>query len=59
MKVTKEQDPLVVCAVSGADDEALRICKEWIKEQGFTSDTHRIMRGQTMTWVEEKNGKTQ
>lgn len=55
MKVTKDPDPLIVCAVYGCDEEALRICKEWIKEHGFTSETHRIMRGATMVWVEEKN----
>jgi len=54
MRVTKEQEPLVVCSVSPADDDALNICKEWIKEQGFTSETHRIMRGVSAVWVEEK-----
>lgn len=54
MRVTKEPEPLVVCSVSPADDRAVQICKDWIKEQGFTSETHRIMRGQTAVWVEEK-----
>jgi len=57
MKATKDPTPLVVCSVSPADDEALEICKSWVKEQGFTSDTHRIMRGVSAVWVEEKNGK--
>lgn len=57
MKTTKDESPLIVCAVAGGDDVALDMCKDWIKEQGFTSDTHRLMRGETMTWVEEKNGK--
>jgi len=54
MKTTKDESPLIVCAVAGGDDVALDMCKDWIKEQGFTSDTHRLMRGETMTWVEEK-----
>lgn len=54
MRTTKEPEPLVVCAVSPADDEALQICKDWVIEQGFTSETHRIMRGTTCVWVEEK-----
>lgn len=54
MRVTKDQEPLVVCSVSPADDEAVQICKDWVKEQGFTSETHRIMRGVSAVWVEEK-----
>lgn len=54
MKTTKEPDPLVVCAVTGADDVALEMCKDWIKDNGHTSETHRLMRGATMTWVEVK-----
>lgn len=56
MKTTKQPDPLIVCAVYGSDDDALNMCKEWIKENNHTSDTHRLMRGEIMTWVEEKNG---
>lgn len=49
-----KQEPLVVCAVTGADDVALNMCKDWIKDNGYTSETHRLMRGATMTWVEVK-----
>lgn len=54
MAVTKDPHPLIVCSVSPADDEALEICKTWVKEQGHTSETHRIMRGTSAVWVEEK-----
>ena len=54
MKTTKSPDPLIVCAVYGSDDVALDMCKDWLKENGHTSDTHRLMRGEIMTWVEEK-----
>jgi len=54
MCITKTPEPLIVCSVSPADDDALQICKDWIKEQGYTSETHRIMRGVSAVWVEEK-----
>ena len=54
MRVTKEPEQLVVWSCSPSDDEALEICKSWVKVQGFTSETHRIMRGINAVWVEEK-----
>lgn len=54
MRVTKEPDKLIVCAVCPADDDAVQICKDWIKQQGLTSETHRIMKGASCVWVEEK-----
>jgi len=57
MRVTKEPEPLVVWSCSPSDDAALEMCKAWVKEQGYTSETHRIMRGISAVWVEEKNGK--
>lgn len=54
MTTTKSPPPLVVCCIAPAGDESLQLCKDWVKEQGFTNETHRIMQGATCVWVEEK-----
>lgn len=48
---------MIVCSVSPSDDEGLEICKAWLKDNGHTSETHRIMRGISAVWVEEKYGQ--
>lgn len=34
----------VVCAVGGTDDESIEMAKQYVKEQGLTSDDVKIVR---------------
>lgn len=47
---------LVVCASCPDDDDSIDLVKSWVKEHGFTSITHRILKSNGTIIVEEKNG---
>lgn len=52
------EENLVVCAVCPDDDESIDMVKSWVKEQGFTSATHRILKSNGTIIAEEKGNES-
>ena len=52
------EENLVVCAACPDDDESIDMVKSWVKEQGFTSATHRILKSNGTIIAEEKGNES-